>query len=139
MLNGIFWRFRTGLPWAWADIPERYGPHTTCYNRFVRWREASIWDRLLSAMSEAVDGEIVMIGAKSSRRAASRTSGADPRTVFSIAQSSAIGRKASSTIGEPSFSRRFTKRRRACVQPHGIEQETSFNGPSDRSTSVSLS
>ena len=34
VLNGIFWRFRTGSPWA--DIPERYGPHSTCYNRFVR-------------------------------------------------------------------------------------------------------
>ena len=43
VMNGIFWRFRTGSPWA--DIPERYGPHTTCYNRFVRWREAGIWDR----------------------------------------------------------------------------------------------
>ena len=27
VLNGIFWRLRTGPPWA--DIPERYGPHTT--------------------------------------------------------------------------------------------------------------
>ena len=65
VLNGIFWRFRTGSPWA--DIPERYGPHTTCYNRFVRWREAGIWDRLLAAMNEAVDGEIVMIDSSSVR------------------------------------------------------------------------
>ena len=28
VINGIVWRFRTGSPWA--DIPERYGPHTTC-------------------------------------------------------------------------------------------------------------
>ena len=33
VLNGIFWRFRTGSPWA--DIPDRYGPHTTCYNGSV--------------------------------------------------------------------------------------------------------
>lgn len=38
VLNGIFWRLRTGAPWA--DIPERYGPHATCSNRFVRWRKA---------------------------------------------------------------------------------------------------
>jgi len=38
VLNGIYWRLRTGSPWA--DIPERYGPATTCYNRFVRWRKA---------------------------------------------------------------------------------------------------
>ena len=40
VLNGIFWRFRTGSPWA--DLPERYGPHTTCYNRFVRWRDVPV-------------------------------------------------------------------------------------------------
>ena len=59
VLNGIFWRLRTGSPWA--DIPERYGPCTTCYNRFVRWRKAGVWDRLLAAVSEAYDGDIVMI------------------------------------------------------------------------------
>ena len=59
VLNGIFWRLRTGSPWA--DIPERYGPSTTCYNRFVRWRKAGIWDRLLQAVSEAYNGKIQMI------------------------------------------------------------------------------
>jgi transposase len=59
VLNGILWRFRTGSPWA--DIPERYGPYTTCYNRFVRWRKAGVWDRLLGEISRAYDGDIVMI------------------------------------------------------------------------------
>ena len=59
VLNGILWRFRTGSPWA--EIPERYGPSTTCYNRFVRWRKAGVWDRLLAAVSVAFEGEIVMI------------------------------------------------------------------------------
>ncbi len=59
VLNGIVWRFRTGSPWA--EIPERYGPPTTCYNRFVRWGRAGVWDRLLAAVSTAYDGEIVMI------------------------------------------------------------------------------
>ena len=59
VLNGIFWRLRSGSPWA--DIPERYGPYTTCYNRFVRWRKAGIWDKLLEAVSEAYNGKIQMI------------------------------------------------------------------------------
>ena len=33
VLNGIFWVLRSGAPWR--DLPERYGPYTTCYNRFV--------------------------------------------------------------------------------------------------------
>jgi transposase len=59
VLNGIFWRLRSGAPWA--DIPERYGPHTTCYNRFVRWRAACVWDQILKAISQAYNGKIQMI------------------------------------------------------------------------------
>lgn len=59
VINGILWRFRTVAPWR--DVPERYGPRTTLYNRFVRWRAAGVWDRLLAAVSAAYDGDIVMI------------------------------------------------------------------------------
>ncbi len=59
VINGILWRFRTGAPWR--DVPERYGPRTTLYNRFVRWRAAGVWDRRLAAVSAACDGDIVMI------------------------------------------------------------------------------
>ena len=59
VINGILWRFRSGA--TWAEIPERYGPPTTCYNRFVRWRKAGVWDRLLAAVSAGFNGELVMI------------------------------------------------------------------------------
>jgi transposase len=65
VLNGIFWRLRTGAPWA--DIPERYGPPTTCGNRFRRWRKAGVWDRLLEAVSQAYEGDIQMIDSSSIR------------------------------------------------------------------------
>ncbi|MEM8787573.1 MAG: IS5 family transposase [Pseudomonadota bacterium] len=65
VLNGIFWRLRTGAPWA--DIPARYGPHTTCVNRFNRWRRAGHWTRILDAVSEAYDGDIQMIDSSSIR------------------------------------------------------------------------
>ena len=65
VLNGIFWRLRTGAPWA--DIPARYGPHTTCVNRFNRWRKAGVWSRILKAVSEAYDGDIQMIDSTSVR------------------------------------------------------------------------
>jgi transposase len=59
VLNGIFWVLRSGAPWR--DLPERYGPRTTCYNRFVRWRKAGVWDRLMDAITAAHDGDIQMI------------------------------------------------------------------------------
>lgn len=59
VLNGIFWVFAIGAPWR--DLPERYGPEPTCYNRFVRWRRAGVWDRLMDAITVAYDGDIQMI------------------------------------------------------------------------------
>src|SRR5690349_23676703 len=59
VLNGIFWALRTGAPWR--DLPERYGPYTTAYNRFNRWRKAGIWDRLMDAVTKAHDGQVQMI------------------------------------------------------------------------------
>lgn len=59
VLNGIFWVLRLGAPWR--DLPERYGPYTTCYNRFNRWRKAGVWDRIMDAVSEAYDGDTQMI------------------------------------------------------------------------------
>jgi hypothetical protein len=34
VLHGIYWSLRTGSPWA--DIPERYGPYTSCSGRKLR-------------------------------------------------------------------------------------------------------
>ena len=59
VLNGIFWVLRTGAPWR--DLPERYGPYTTSYNRFNRWRKAGIWDRLMDAVVKVHDGKVQMI------------------------------------------------------------------------------
>ena len=65
VLNGIYWRLLTGSPWA--DIPERYGPATTCYNRFRRWTKAGIWDQIMDAITEAYDGDVRMIDGTSVR------------------------------------------------------------------------
>ncbi len=46
VVNGILWKPRTGAPWR--DLPSRYGPWQTCYDRFVRWRRDATWDRLLA-------------------------------------------------------------------------------------------
>jgi len=65
VLNGIFWVLRSGAPWR--DLPDRYGPRTTCYNRFVRWRKAGVWDRMMDAITAAHDGDIQMIDSTSVR------------------------------------------------------------------------
>ncbi len=59
VLNGIFWVLRSGAPWR--DLPEAYGPRTTCYNRFVRWRQAGVWDRIMDALAAGHDAAVQMI------------------------------------------------------------------------------
>ena len=66
VFNGIFWVLRSSVPWR--DLPERYGPRTTCYNRFARWRKAGVWDRLMGAISAVDDGGVQMTTALPSGR-----------------------------------------------------------------------
>jgi len=51
VINGIFYVLRTGSPWR--DLPERYGPYTTVYNRFNRWAKAGVWLKVFDALAAA--------------------------------------------------------------------------------------
>jgi transposase len=59
VLNGIFWVLRSGAPWR--HLPACYGPRTTCYNRFVRWRRAGVWGRIMDSLAGAHDAAVQMI------------------------------------------------------------------------------
>jgi transposase len=59
VLNGIFWVLRSGAPWR--DLPQAFGPYTTCYNRFIRWRRAGVWSQIMEALAGAHDGDVQMI------------------------------------------------------------------------------
>lgn len=50
LINGISWRLHTGAPWR--DVPCRYGPWQTVYDRFVRWRRDGTWMRLVRALQQ---------------------------------------------------------------------------------------
>src|SRR6201997_514043 len=59
VLNGIFWVLRSGAPWR--DLRESFGPYTTCYNRFVRWRRAGVWDQIMDAPAAMHDAAVQMV------------------------------------------------------------------------------
>ncbi len=44
-----------------ARSTERYGPRTTCYNRFVRWHKAGVWD-VKPVLRLAWSAENILIG-----------------------------------------------------------------------------
>lgn len=49
IVNAIFYILRTGAPWR--DLPERYGPYTTAYNRFNRWSRRGIWKAIFDVLA----------------------------------------------------------------------------------------
>jgi transposase len=51
MLEAIFWIHRTGAPWR--DLPEEYGNWSTVYERFRRWRQSGMFQKLVDALAAA--------------------------------------------------------------------------------------
>jgi len=48
VLEGILWVHRTGSPWR--DLPERYGNWSTVFERFRRWRQDGLFQKILDAL-----------------------------------------------------------------------------------------
>jgi transposase len=59
VVNGILWIDRTGAPWR--DLPERYGPFTTCHERLVRWQEEGLWPKILAALMARKDADKALV------------------------------------------------------------------------------
>jgi transposase len=57
--NSIFWVLRTGSPWR--DLPERYGPYTTVYNRFNRWAKTGVWVQVFETLAEKSPDSMLLI------------------------------------------------------------------------------
>lgn len=51
VISGIIHVLQSGC--RWCDAPGSYGPHKTLYNRFVRWAEKGIWDKLFHHLAAA--------------------------------------------------------------------------------------
>jgi transposase len=59
VLNASFFVLRPGTPWR--DLPERYGPHTTAYNRFNRWAKRGVWLAIFEALAAHSPGSLALI------------------------------------------------------------------------------
>lgn len=60
VISGILHVLRSGC--RWKDCPPEYGPPTTVYNRFVRWAERGVWERLFRELAaRGRSGETQMI------------------------------------------------------------------------------
>ncbi|WP_413252515.1 IS5 family transposase [Streptomyces niveus] len=55
VIDGILHRVRTGV--QWRDLPERFGPWKTVYERHRLWSADGTWERLLEQVQAAADEE----------------------------------------------------------------------------------
>jgi transposase len=53
VIDGIFFRTRTGCPWR--DLPERFGNWKTVYNRHRRWSGDGTWEMILGRLRAGCD------------------------------------------------------------------------------------
>jgi transposase len=51
VISGILHVLKTGC--RWRDVPTAYGPPTTIYNRYNRWLQRRIWQRIFEKMAAA--------------------------------------------------------------------------------------
>src|ERR1700730_3426683 len=81
IMNAIFYVLRTGMPWR--DLPERYGPYTTSYNRFKCWSRRGIWKRIFDTLASKSRDGLYLIDTrvvKAHRAASGAKGGAKPDT-----------------------------------------------------------
>ena len=77
IINAIFYVLRTGSPWR--DLPSRYGPYTTAYNRYNRWSKAGVWLRIFETLAAQSPQSLHLIDSsiiRAHQHAASKKKGA---------------------------------------------------------------
>jgi len=82
VLSEIIYVIKNGL--QWVDAPADYGPHKTLYNRFKRWSENGVFERIFEELAKPPDEavNVLMIDAtllKAHRTASSLKKGATSR------------------------------------------------------------
>lgn len=83
-VDAVLYRFRAGV--AWRDLPERFGKGKSVHQRFGRWAQGGVWERVFQALSADADNEYAAIDA----------------TIVRAHQHSAGARKKGATATRPS-------------------------------------
>ncbi len=81
VLNGIFYILRTGAPWR--DLPGRYGPNSTVYNRYARWAKRGVWRDIFESLANDCRDALIFVDSSivKAHRAAAGSKGGSWRKV----------------------------------------------------------
>jgi transposase len=109
VLSGVMHVLKVGC--RWQDCPKEYGPYKTIYNRFARWSERGVWQKIFESVAApddppeqaALDSSHIKIhrcanggkGGRIIRRSASRKAAVTVKSTPSSMSSVGLGRSSS--------------------------------------------
>lgn len=64
-IDAVLYRNKTGCPWR--DLPERFGPWKSVYNRFNNWAQRGVWEAIFEALRVDEDPKASILDASSVR------------------------------------------------------------------------
>ena len=64
-VDAVLWIARTGA--HWRELPESFGAWNSVFQRYNRWSNAGVWERVFRALSGGPDCEYVMIDSSTPR------------------------------------------------------------------------
>jgi transposase len=96
-VDAVLFRARTGIPWR--DLPERFGPWKSVYNRFANWSKRGVWMRVFKELRVRVDkaGSIVDASVIRAHQDASGGKGGSRETLWVVLEADSAPNSTSSS------------------------------------------
>jgi transposase len=85
-IDAVLYRGKTGVPWR--DLPERFGPWKSVYNRFNNWSKRGHWTRIFKLLRVRIDktGSIVDGSSVRAHQDAAGGKGGSSQTVWVVVE-----------------------------------------------------
>jgi transposase len=95
-VDAVLFRAKTGVPWR--DLPERFGPWKSVYNRFRNWARRGVWKQLYKTLHVRVDKNSSIVDGSNVRahQDAAGGKGGSSQTVWVVVEAASRRRSTSS-------------------------------------------